>query len=85
LPNARFFALEKRRHDAERGKEARREIRDRGTRAHRSLPGQPRDRHEAAHALRDLVEARPVAVRPSCPKPEMLARTMRGLTFASDS
>ena len=30
--------------------------------AHRSLARQPGDRHQAAHALRDLVEARPIAV-----------------------
>src|SRR5256885_4838026 len=34
----------------------------------RSLSREPRYRHEAAHALRDLVEARPVAVRPVLPE-----------------
>ena len=36
-------------------------------------PGQAGDRHQAAHALRDLVEARPVGVGAVWPKPEMLA------------
>src|SRR5258706_7379998 len=63
LSSSGFLALEQRRHDPERGDKARRDVRDRGARAHRSLAGQPRDRHEPAHTLRDLIEARPVAVR----------------------
>ncbi len=63
LSSSGFLALEQRRHDPERGEKARRDVRDRGARAHRSLAGQPRDRHEPAHTLRDLIEARPVAVR----------------------
>ena len=40
------------------------QIRDRNTDAHRALPRQAGDRHQPAHALRDLVEARPVGVGP---------------------
>ena len=47
----------------ERGEEARGQVGDRGAGAHRPLAGEPRDRHQAAHALRDLVEAGAVAVR----------------------
>ena len=39
------------------------DVGDRGAGAHRSLARQPGHRHQAAHALRDLVEARAVAVR----------------------
>ena len=49
-----------------------REVGDRDADAHRPLPGQPGDRHQPAHALRDLVEARPVGIGPVWPKPEML-------------
>src|SRR6266542_12743 len=40
------------------------QIRDGNADAHRSLPGDSRDRHQAAHALGDLVDARAIAVRP---------------------
>ena len=40
------------------------QIGNRNPRADRSLPGQARDGHEAAHALRDLIEARPLAIGP---------------------
>ena len=43
---------------------AAREVGDRDADAHRPLARQPGDRHQAAHALRDLVEARPVGVGP---------------------
>ena len=36
--------------------------------AHRALPRQPGDPHQPAHALRDLVEARPVAIRAVLPE-----------------
>jgi hypothetical protein len=48
-------------------------------------PGKAGDRHQAAHALRDLVEARPLDVRPVLAEAEMLARMMRGLILLSDS
>ena len=38
------------------------QIGDRNADAHRALPGQAGHRHQSAHALRDLVEARPVGV-----------------------
>ena len=41
-----------------------RQIGDRNADAHRPLPGQAGDRHQPAHALRDLVEARALAIRP---------------------
>ena len=56
------LALEQRGHDAERREQARGDVGDRRAGAHRSLARDAGDRHEAAHALRDLVEARPVAV-----------------------
>ena len=40
------------------------DVGDRDADAHRPLPGQAGDRHQAAHALRDLVEARAVGVGP---------------------
>src|SRR6185437_740329 len=40
------------------------EIGDRDADAHRPLPGQAGDRHQPAHALRDLVEAGAVAIGP---------------------
>ena len=60
----RRLALEQRRHDAERAEQSRRQIGDRNADAHRALAGQAGDRHQPAHALRDLVEARPVLVGP---------------------
>src|SRR5439155_19590496 len=57
-----------RRHDPERGEEARRDVGDRGAGAYGSLSGKPCYRHEPAHALGNLVEARPVAVRAVLPE-----------------
>ena len=56
------FALEQRDHDAERAEQAGAEIGDRNADAHRALARHAGDRHQPAHALRDLVEARPVAI-----------------------
>ena len=47
-----------------RGEQAGAEIGDRNADAHRPLPRQAGDRHQPAHALGDLVEARPVGIRP---------------------
>ena len=44
------------------------EIGDRNADAQRPLPRQTGDRHQTAHALRDLVEAGPVAIRPVLPE-----------------
>ena len=40
------------------------QVGDRDADAHRALARQAGDRHQPAHALRDLVEARPLAIRP---------------------
>ena len=61
-PFAGLLALEQRDQDAERREQSGAEIGDRNADAHRALPGQAGDRHQPAHALRDLVEARPVGV-----------------------
>ena len=61
-PFAGDFALEQRDQDAERAEQAGAEIGDRNADAHRALARQAGDRHQPAHALRDLVEARPVAI-----------------------
>src|SRR5262245_65966079 len=63
----RLLAFEQRDQNAERAKQPRAEIGDRDPDAHRPLPRQAGDRHQPAHALRDLVEARPVGVRTSLP------------------
>ena len=47
-----------------RAKMPAREIGDRDADAHRALARQAGDRHQPAHALRDLVEARPLAIGP---------------------
>ena len=60
----RRLALEQRGHDAERAEQSGGEIGDRDADAHRPLPRQAGDRHQPAHALRDLVEARTVLVGP---------------------
>ena len=39
-----------------------RQVRHRDADTHRPLPRQPGDRHQSAHALRDLVEARPAGI-----------------------
>ena len=63
LALAGFFALQQRRENAERRKQSGAEIGNRDADAHRSLPRQARDRHQPAHALRDLVEARAAGIR----------------------
>jgi hypothetical protein len=64
----RLLALEQRHQDAERAEQARAEIGDRDADPHRALSGQAGDRHQSAHALRDLVEARSVGVRSGLPE-----------------
>ena len=41
-----------------------REVGDRNADPHRPLPRQAGDRHQSAHALRDLIEAGPVGIGP---------------------
>ena len=57
-----FLAFEQRDQDAERREQPGAEIGDRNADAHRPLPRQAGDRHQPAHALRDLIEARPVGI-----------------------
>ncbi len=47
-----------------RGEQSGAEIGDRNADADRPLPRQAGDRHQPAHALRDLIEARPIGIRP---------------------
>ncbi len=69
LALAGFLALEQRDQDAHGAEQPGAEIGDRDADAHRPLPGQPGDRHQAAHALRDLVEARPSGIGPVLAEP----------------
>ena len=61
------FTLEERDQNAKRGEETRRHIGDRGAGANGPLSRQAGDRHQPAHALRDLIEARALAIRPVLP------------------
>ena len=63
LPLAGALALDQREQDPLREIHAGGEVGDRDAHAHRSLPGQSGDRHQTAHALRDLVDPGPVAIR----------------------
>ena len=63
LPRTRFLALEQRNEDPHRAEDSCRHIRDRNTDTHRALTLQPRDRHQPAHPLRDLIESRPIGIR----------------------
>ena len=64
LPFAGHLALVQRSQNAERAEQPGAQVCDRNADTHRTLPRQPGDRHQPAHALRDLVEARAVLVRP---------------------
>ena len=64
LALAGFFPLEQRDEDAERREQAGGQVGDWDADTHRSVAGQAGDRHQPAHALRDLIEAGPVGVRP---------------------
>ena len=63
LPFAGNFALVQRRQNAERAEQPGAEIGDRNADAHRALARQAGDRHQPAHALRDLIDAGPLAIR----------------------
>src|SRR5208337_5444856 len=62
LPLFRLLPLQQRHQNTERAKQAGAQIGDRDADAHRALPGQAGDRHQPAHALRNLVDARAVAI-----------------------
>src|SRR5262249_24904242 len=58
----RLLALEQCHQDAERAEQPGAEIGDRNADPHRPLARKPRDRHQAPHALRDLIEARTLRI-----------------------
>src|SRR5262249_27961556 len=62
LTLAGLFPLEERNKDARGAKYPRRQVGDRYADPHRPLPGLAGDRHQAAHALGDLIEARALRV-----------------------
>jgi hypothetical protein len=66
-------ALQQRDQDALSGEDAGAQVGDRNADPHGPVAGQAGHGHQAAHALRDLVEARPRRIGPVWPKPEMLA------------
>ena len=62
LALAGLLAFEQSNEDAHRAEDAGREIRDGDTRADGALAGESRNGHQAAHALRDLVEAGAIGI-----------------------
>ena len=64
LAFVRFLAFEQGDENAERREQSGGKIGDRNADAHRPLPRQAGNRHQPAHALRDLIEAGPVGVGP---------------------
>ncbi|CPK17390.1 Uncharacterised protein [Bordetella pertussis] len=68
LPLPGLLAFEQRGQDADGGVQAGAGIGHRQPGAHRPLAGQPGHRHQAAHALRDLVEAGPAGIRAALPE-----------------
>ena len=62
-------AFQQRGEDAERAKQPGGEIGDRDADPHRALAGRAGDRHQPAHALGDLIEARPLVIGPVLPEP----------------
>ncbi|MNT72095.1 hypothetical protein D3C72_2106630 [compost metagenome] len=64
LAFARGLPLEQSDENTQRGVQAGAGVGDREPGTHRPLAGQPRHRHQPAHALYDLVEARPPGVGP---------------------
>src|SRR5205823_2846504 len=62
LAFARLLALEERDEDAQRAEETGREVGDGNTDAHRPAARLARDRHEPAHALRDLIDTRSIPI-----------------------
>src|SRR5262249_61025709 len=68
LALAGALALDEGDQDALGKEDARAQIRDGNAHAHWPLPRDARDGHEATHALRDLIDARPVAIRSALPE-----------------
>ena len=64
LPLARLLALDQRHQDRLRQQQAGAEIVDRDADPHRPLARQAGDRHQPAHALRDLVDPGPLRIGP---------------------
>ena len=64
LALARLLSFQKRNQNAHRGENTGGQIGDGDAHPHRPLAGQSGDRHQPAHALRDLIEPRTIAVRP---------------------
>src|SRR5438552_5006030 len=62
LALARALALDQGDEDALREEDARAEVRDGNADAHRPLSRDAGDRHQAPHALRDLVDSRTIAI-----------------------
>src|SRR5262249_37410408 len=69
LALAGALALDEGDQDALGEEDARAQIRNGDAHAHWSLARDARDGHEATHALRDLIDARPVAIRSALPEP----------------
>src|SRR6185503_2508588 len=68
LSSPRALAREERELDALRREDPREKVGDRDARARRPAFGGTREAHETAHALRDLIEPRSIAVRPVGPE-----------------
>jgi hypothetical protein len=68
LADAGRLTLQQRHQDALGEEDARAQVGDGNAHAHRSLPGNAGDGHEAAHALRDLIHAGPIAIGPALPE-----------------
>ncbi|MGY4334582.1 hypothetical protein ACVWWG_008999 [Bradyrhizobium sp. LB7.2] len=64
LALARDLALQQRGEDAHGAEQARGEVGDGNADPHRAFARRTGDRHQSAHALRDLIEARPLVVGP---------------------
>jgi hypothetical protein len=69
LPLAGLLALEQRHHDTHGAEQAGAEIGDRDADAHRPLSRQAGHRHQATHALRDLIEPRAARIGPVLTEP----------------
>src|SRR4051794_16451694 len=69
LPLAALLALQQRQHNAVREQDARGGVVDRNPDPHRPLPRQAGDRHQAPHALRDLIDTGAALIRPVLPEP----------------
>ena len=68
LAFTRFFALKQRNQGTNRTEQARCQIRNRDAGTHRTATGLTGYRHDAAQALRDLIQTRPINIRTVLPK-----------------